>query len=757
MKPIGTPVHVSYRTCPLCEASCGLKVERSGDSARVTGDVHNPFSRGYMCPKGNSLIRSDSDPDRLRKPLIRDRKTGVRRPVEWDEAFQFIADGLETALKGGAPDRLAFYYGTGVSHSIASVYYPVLCSAIPTNNLFGSSTVDQAPKQIACAMMYGHPMSVPIPDIDHCRDFMIIGANPAESNGSLFTAPGLLNRLRRLRQRGGRIVVVDPVFTRTAEVADEHVAIRPAADAHFLAGMIHTLFAEELVRPGRLEEHVEGLETLRAVFSPFSPEYVSDACGIPAPVIRRLARDIAASPAAAVYGRLGSTTHAFGTLASWMIDLVNILTGNLDRRGGVMFPLAAVGQANSRRPVAKGPYPVYGPPTRVRGAPAISIVRGYERPAVTLAEEIEEPGRGQIRALITVGSNPVLTRPNGRRLARALETLDFMVSIDPYLNETTRFADIVLTSPPDHAKEHYPTIPMQWTTRNFAKWSERSRPLQPDEMCDSEIYLRLTGILKGLGAHCDPWQADDAIIANLVEDAVREDGGCLQGRDAGAILAELGDERGPGRIVDFLLRTGPFGDAFDPEQRGLTLAKLRAQAHGIDLGALQERIPQVLMTATGKIELAPPPLVDDLKRLKEPPADSRLVLIGRRHLKSNNSWMHNVDALMLGQDRWTLRIHPVDAAERGIEDGGVAIVSNMQGNIEIKVEISEDILQGVVSVPHGFGHIDPHTELNRARLSPGGNVNELVPDTIHEPLSGNAILSGIPVDVAAIPVSKGNA
>lgn len=741
MKPIGSQVHVSYRTCPLCEASCGLKIERSEDSARVTGDIHNPFSRGYMCPKGNSLVRSDSNPDRLRKPLLRNRKTGERRSVGWDEAFQFIADGLEPIVKGDDPDRLAFYYGTGVSHSIASVYYPVLCGAVTTRNLFGSSTVDQAPKQIACALMYGHPMSVPIPDIDHCGHFMIIGANPAESNGSLFTAPGLLNRLRRLRQRGGRIVVVDPVFTKTAEVADEHIAIRPAADAHFLAGMIHTLLAEGLVRLGRLHEHVEGLERLGYLFSPFSPDHVSDACGIPAPVIRRLAREIAASPAAAVYGRLGSTTHAFGTLASWMIDLVNILTGNLDRRGGVMFPLAAVGHANSRQPLAKGPYPVYGPPTRVRNAPAISIVRGYERPAVTIAEEIEEPGTGQIRALVTVGSNPVLTRPNGQRLARALETLDFMVSIDPYLNETTRFADIVLPSPPDHAKEHYPTIPMQWTTRNFAKWSERSRPLHRDEMCDSEIFLRLTGILKGLGAHCDPWQTDDMIVADLVEGAIREDGGrLLHGRDAGAILAELGDERGPGRIVDFLLRTGPYGDAFDPEKPGLTLAKLRAEEHGIDLGALQERIPQVLMTAGGSIELAPAELVADLERLKEPRPSSRgLLLIGRRDLKSNNSWMHNVDALMLGRDRCTLRIHPDDAAKHDLEDGVIAVVSNTQGRMEIKVEVSADIRPGVVSIPHGFGHIDPQTELSRARLTPGGNVNELVPDTIHEPLSGNAI------------------
>ena len=270
-------------------------------------------------------------------------------------------------------------------------------------------------------------------------------------------------------------------------------------------------------------------------------------------------------------------------------------------------------------------------------------------------------------------------------------------------------------------------------------------------MCDSEIYLRLTGILKGLGAHCDPWQTDDMIVTDLVKSAVLEDGGCLHGRDTGTILAELGDERGPGRIVDFLLRTGPYGDAFDPGKLGLTLAKLRAEEHGIDLGALRERIPQVLMTASGNIELAPPQLVDDLKRLREPPADSRgLVLIGRRDLKSNNSWMHNVDALMLGRDRCTLRIHPNDAAKRGLEDGGVAVVSNTQGRMEIRVEISADIRPGVVSIPHGFGHIDPQTELSRARLAPGGNVNELVPDTIHEPLSGNAILSGIPVDVYAL-------
>ncbi|MCW1432286.1 molybdopterin-dependent oxidoreductase [Novosphingobium sp. JCM 18896] len=747
--------NIAYRTCPLCEATCGLRIEQTHTGTRVTGDSRDPMSRGYLCPKGASLVRSDEDRDRIEQPLIRDRASGERRAASWEEAFHLIDRALKPIREGGDPDALAFYYGSGIAHTIANVYYGLLAGSMPTNNLFGSSTVDQAPKQVACALMFGHPMSIPIPDIDHGDYLLILGANPAQSNGSLFTAPGLANRIRRLRQRGGRVVVVDPRRTDTAEIADEHVFIRPAGDALFLAGMLNTLFAEQLVNLREATPHVESLAELQKCLEAFTPERVAQACGVPAPTIRRLARDIAAAPSAAVYGRLGTTTQEFGTLASWMIDLVNILTGNLDRRGGVMFPLAAVAQANSRLLGRQLPHRLFGPPTRVRGAPSVSIVRGFERPAVTLAEEIETPGRGRIRALITVGANPVLTRPNSARLKHALTSLDFMVSIDPYLNETTRFADVLLPSPPDLAKEHYPATYMQWSTRNQARWTPRSRPLRENERCDSEIYLRLANILRGAGADADPWDLDQSYVESLVDEAISQEGHRLFGRARDDILAQLGPRRGVQRILDFYLRSGPYGDAFESGRDGLTFTALENATHGIDLGPLQPRLPEILSTPSGKIELAPDVLVDDLARLSE--ALDRhvdgLLLVGRRHMRSNNSWMHNVDSLMRGKDRCTLQINPVDAAMRGVESGDIARVSNDLGELLIEVEETETIMPGVISIPHGFGHDDPETRMDRAKLRPGGNVNLLVPDDGCDPLSGNAILSGVEVEVTlAAPV-----
>ncbi|MHA3791187.1 molybdopterin-dependent oxidoreductase [Sphingomonas sp. YL-JM2C] len=744
--------HVAYRTCPLCEATCGLRIERHGSRAHVVGDLRDPMSRGYLCPKGASLVRSDEDPDRIDLPLIRDRGTGERRAVSWDEAFDAIERGLAPIREGGDPDALAFYYGSGIAHTVANLYYGTVAGALPTRNLFGSSTVDQAPKQVACGLMFGHPMTIPIPDIDHSDYLLILGANPAQSNGSLFTAPGLANRIRRLRQRGGRVVVVDPRFTDTAEIADEHVFIQPAADAFLLAGMLNTLFAERLTKLGSVGPHVRGLAELEACLQPFGPEQVAERCGVPAQTIRRLAREIAASPSAAVYGRLGTTTQAFGTLVSWMIDLVNILTGNLDRRGGVMFPLAAVGQANSRLVGRQVAHQLFGPVTRVRGAPSVSIVRGFERPAVTLAEEIENPGVGQIRALITVGANPVLTRPNSARLEKALASLDFMISIDPYLNETTRFADVLLPSPPDLAKEHYPSTYMQWATRNQARWTPRSRPLRENERCDSEIYLRLANILLGAGPQADPWNLDQKVIEGMVRDAVSTEGHRLFGRDPDEILDQLAPRRGVQRILDFYVRSGPYGDCFMAGREGLSFAALEASPHGLDLGPLQPRMPEIISTESGKVELAPALLVEDLGRLATAlrHVSDGLLLIGRRHMRSNNSWMHNVDSLMRGEDRCTLQINTRDAARHGLQSGSLARVSNDQGELLIIAEVTDAIMPGVVSIPHGYGHNDPDTRMGRARRVPGSNVNLLVPDEDCDPLSGNAILSGIEVKVMPV-------
>ncbi|MES2481116.1 MAG: molybdopterin-dependent oxidoreductase, partial [Pseudomonadota bacterium] len=542
------PIHVAHRTCCFCEAVCGLRIEfRDGVPAHIRGDELDPSSRGYICPKGAAVARSDADPDRLRLPMARNRASGRHTEISWEEAFARVEEGF-SRIDRRDPDSFALYYGTGIVHGAGYYYLPALAQAIPTQNIFSTSTVDQAPKQVACALMFGHPNSIPIPDIDRCNHLVIIGANPLQSNGSMMTAPGVANRLRRLRQRGGKIVVIDPLRTATAELADQYMPIKPATDVFLLAGMIHTLIEERLVRLGSLQEHVANLDQIAPAFSRFSPEVVSSVCGVPAAFIRTLAHETATRQAAAVYGRIGTTTQAFGTLASWMIDLVNILAGNLDQVGGMMFPKAAVGQYNSRIGRMRGSLEVFGPKTRVGGRPSINISRGFERPVVSLAEEIETAGAGQIRSLLTIGCNPVLTIPNGARVAKALDSLDFMVSVDPYINETTRFADVILPPEGDLAKQQYPSTYYQRSTRNVARWSPRSRPLAPHERSETEIYLRLASALRGDNAA--PSLVDEHFIATLVEQWVLSAKGELPHLDGRKILEQLGDRSGIPRVID---------------------------------------------------------------------------------------------------------------------------------------------------------------------------------------------------------------
>lgn len=745
----------SFRTCPLCEACCGVELTDGPDGLRVRGDEHDVLSRGFICPKGTALERADNDPERLRLPLVRDRATGKRREVSWDEAFDCIERGLKPVLERGDPDALAFYYGTGAAHAAGSIYYQTLTTTLPTRNRYSSSTVDQAPKHIACARMFGHPMTIPIPDIDHCEYLLVLGANPLVSNGSLFTAPGMPDRFRALRKRGGRIVVVDPIKTRTAREADEHIALRPGTDALFLAAMVHVIFRENLAAMQRLEPHVLGVDIVRGAVQPFSPERVAAKCGVSAETIMRQARDLAAASRAAVYGRIGTTCQEFGTTTSWLVDVLNIVTGNLDRRGGAMFPKAAVAQANSQVRAARKGHAAWGPPTRVRGLPSVDLLGGFERPAICLAEEIETPGNGQIRAFITMGCNPVLSVPDGPRLARALEKLDFMVSFDPYLNETTRYADVVLPSPGDLAKFHYPVAMMQWATRNVAKWSGRSRPLHPDERCDQEILLRLINIVSGRGAKADIDELDDRIFDGSIRRLVRTAGAEFEGGDENEIRRAFDGRRGVERMIDLQLRTGPYGDKLGRIPDGLSLARLEASPHGVDLGPLQPRLPEVLRTPSQKIEMAPGEFVADLDRLAAfmaRPAEG-LVLIGRRDLRSHNSWLHNIDDLMRGKPRCTLQINPADAKSRQLADGSKAILSSALSSIEVDVEVTETVMPGVVSLPHGWGHVDGDTGLTRARQSPGVNGNVIISTGLFDPLSGNAALNGVAVRVAPLAIA----
>jgi len=739
-----------YRICPFCEATCGLALEVEGREVKsVRGDAADVLSRGFVCPKGAALVQLDRDPDRLRQPLV--RRGGKLVPASWDEAFAEVEQRLMPIIAARGNDGVGVYLGNPTVHNISlGLYGQVLLRTLRTRNIYSASTVDQMPKQLSSGLMFGGFLSIAVPDIDRCDYLLMLGANPLDSNGSLWTVPDFPARLRQMRQRGGRCVVVDPRRTRTAQAADEHLFIRPGTDAFFLAALVHALFDEDLVGPGTLAAHVNGVDDVRAAVATFSPEAVAARCDIPAATIRGVARELAAAPRAAVYGRIGTCTQEFGTAASWLVDVCNVLTGNLDRAGGAMFPLAAAFAANSHGRKGVGRGVVTGRRhSRVRGAPEVM----GEFPAACLAEEIETPGPGQIRALFTVAGNPVLSTPNGARLARALESLEFMVSLDIYLNETTRHADVILPGHSPLEESHFDFAFNQFSCRNTARFSPPVFAPERDGPAEWQTLLRLAGIVTGQGAGADIDTLDTLVITSQIERAVGDASSPVHGRDTGELLDALEPRRGPERLVDFALRSGPYGDGFGVNADGLSLAKLEANPHGVDLGPLSPRIPEILRTASGKIELAPTALVADLERaralLGHGQGHDGLVLVGRRHLRSNNSWMHNLPLLAGGRPRCTLLINPNDAQRLGLVDGGMARVRSRAGTVEVQVEQTADIMPGVVSLPHGWGHDLEGARLEVARRQPGVNSNLLADEYALDPLSGNAVLNGIPVSVEA--------
>ncbi len=737
-----------YATCPLCEATCGLELTIKDDRiVSIRGDDDDVFSHGFICPKGATLKELDEDPDRVRTPLL--RRNGSFEPVSWDEAFAEIDRRLGPILEQHGRDALGVYVGNPSAHNLSAVLYGrVLLKALGTKNIFTASTVDQMPKQVSAGLMFGAGLSVPIPDIDRTDFMLILGANPLASNGSLLTAPDMRGRLRAVKERGGKVVVVDPRRSRTAEEASEHLFIRPGMDSLLLFAIVHTIFEEGLESLGELAEHCNGLDELRSLAEPFSPEAVAAPTGIEADRIRSLAGEIAAAERAAVYGRIGTCTQEFGTLASWLVDVVNVVTGNLDREGGAMFPLAAAGQTNSS-----------GEPGRGRGLSLgrwQSRVRGLdeafgELPVAAMAEEIETEGEGQIKALVTLAGNPAVSTPNSGRLDRALESLELMVCIDVYVNETTRHADVILPGPSPLRRSDYPLAFYQLSLRNIANYSPPALEPPADVPDEWRTLLRLTGIATGQGPDADIEALDAFVAGELVRREVGKAGNRLEGRDADEILAEINAYSGPERLLELMLRAGPYGDRFGEDPEGLTMAKLEESPHGIDLGPLRPRIPEMLRTPSGRIELAPEPIVADIPRLREVLArtpNGQMVLIGRRQLRSNNSWMHNIPRLVRGPARCTAHVHPDDASRLGLDDGASARVTSRAGSVEVPVEVTDAIMPGVVSIPHGWGHDLDGVQLSVASEHAGVNSNILADELEMDPLSGNAVLNGIPIELA---------
>ncbi|WP_406446623.1 molybdopterin oxidoreductase family protein [Streptomyces sp. NBC_01613] len=735
----------ALRICPLCEATCGLTLTIEG--TRVTGargDREDVFSKGFICPKGASFGAVDGDPDRLRTPLV--RKDGELREATWAEAFDAVAAGLRPVVERYGPNSVGVVLGNPNVHTMAGALYPpVLLAGLGTRSVFTASTVDQMPKHVSSGLLYGDANAIPVPDLDHTDHLLLIGANPLESNGSLCTAPDFPGKLKALKARGGTLTVIDPRRTRTAKLADRHLAIRPGTDALLLAAMTYVLFEEGLVDPGELTPHLQGLDELREAVRDFTPEAVAAACDVDAGVTRALARELAAAPTAAVYGRIGSCTVPYGTLGSWLVDVLNILTGNLDRPGGALFPQAAT----DRTPRPAGPshgFTLGRWHSRVSQHPE---AKG-ELPLSALAEEIDtattegEP----VRALIAVAANPVLSAPDGDRLDKALDSLDFMVSVDPYLNETSRHAHVVLPPPPPSQSPHHDFAFNTLAVRNQVRYNRPAVPLEPGRMAETEILARLT--LAATGMHgTDPSAVDELVIGQTLGKAVKDPHSPVHGRDPKEVAAQLTGVSGPERRLDMMVRLGPYGDGFGVRPDGLSLERMLAHPHGIDLGPLRSRLPQPLKTRSGKVELLPQPIVDDLPRLRRALDElpDGLVLVGRRHLRSNNSWMHNVPALTGGTNRCTLHIHPEDAERLGVRDGAAVRVKGAGGEVTAPAEVTDGVRPGVVSLPHGWGHNRPGTRMSHAATDPGVNVNQLLDGSLLDPLSGNAVLNGVPVEI----------
>ena len=733
----------ALRICPLCEATCGLTLTIDDTLGRVTGargDADDVFSAGFICPKGASFAELDGDPDRLTRPMV--RRDGVFTEVTWDEAFAVVAERLGAVLAEHGGRSVGVYVGNPNAHTVAgALYAPLVSRALGTRNVFTASTLDQMPKQVAQGYLFGNPFAFTVPDLDRTDHLVIIGANPLVSNGSLATAADFGGKLKALRRRGGRLTVIDPSRTRTAALADKHLAPRPGTDAALMFAVVHVLFDEGLVAAEL--SGVTGVGTVRELAAGFAPETVETHCGVAAQDIRELARELAGAPTAVVYGRIGTSTVEFGTLGSWLLDVLNTLTGNLDSPGGAMFPMPAAGAAP--RPARPGRGFRTGRwHSRVSGYPEAAS----ELPAAALAEEIDTPGDGQIAALITIAGNPVLSAPDGRRLSGALDSVGFMLSVDPYLNETTVHADVILPPPPPSQSPHFDFLLSNVAVRNTARYTPPVLPLADGRPSEADILSKIALIVYGLGPQADPTLADDQVITATLTKEIADDDSPVAGRDIDELIAMLPSGPGYERRLDLMLRLGPYGDAFGANPGGLNLDALKAAPHGIDYGPLQPRLPEVLRTASGTVELAPEAVVADVARLQQSldRDPDELVLIGRRHLRSNNSWMHNLPALAGGTNRCTLQIHPDDAARLGL--GETAVVKGAGGELVVPVEVTSGIRRGVVSLPHGWGHGQDGTRQSVADTQPGVNVNQLYDGTALDPLSGTAVLNGLPVQVS---------
>jgi anaerobic selenocysteine-containing dehydrogenase len=701
-------------TCTLCDATCGILVDVDGDRVTgVRGDPDDPISRGYVCPKVVAMQDLHHDPDRLRRPLV--REGSEFREASWEEAIAIAGDGLARVRKEHGNDALAVYQGNPTAHNLGLMTIgQIALRTLGTKNMYSAATTDTVPHMRAAYEMFGSVLYMPVADLDRTDVFLCVGANPIVSNGSVMTAPDVKRRFRELRARGGKLLVVDPRRTETSALADEHTFLRPGTDALFFFALLHVVFAEKLEKSGgRIAPWLGGEGKLRELAARFSPERVADATGVSPDVVRHIARTFANARRAACHVRVGTCHQEHATLVSWLAWSLAAVTGNLDSEGGLMWSTPAADVPGFASTIGVGGHGKFA--SRVRKLPETND----ELPIATRAHEIETPGPGQVRALLTSAGNPALSAPNGARLERALASLDFMVSIDHYLNETTRLANVIL--PPCSAlqRPHYDLALNVFSVENSAKWVDPIVPRGPDDREDHEIVLDLVLRLR-FGASARTRAMARAAIGRVID---------------------------PERIVDLALRTGPYGGS----RGGMSVEALRRSPHGVSFGPLVPRLPGLLRSPRWRIDLAPRAFVAEVDALEAtldrptPP----MVLIGRRQLRSNNSWLHNSQRLVKGPPRCVLLVNPDDAARLSLRDGGRARVASSRGEVEVTVAVTDEMMPGVVSLPHGWGHHRPGARTSVASAHAGVSINDLTDETRLDRLTGSAAFSALPVDVTA--------
>lgn len=743
------------RSCPTCEACCGLVLEVDDTAQKILsvhGDPHDPRSQGYVCAKSQAFKYIHDDPERLRTP-VRKTADGDWEAITWDEAYAEIAEKLNAIRAESGKDAIALYVGNPTGHIVScQLYLQGLMQSLGTERFFSAGTVDQHPQQMGSFVLYGEEWKFPIPDTDRTDYFIIMGANPMVSQGSLMSAPDIESRLKAIRARGGKIVVLDPRYTETAEQADQHIYIRPGTDAFMLMAFINEMFAKDLITPGHLDGLIDGIEDLRAAVWDYTPESTAKLTGIEPQVLRQLVAEYCAANTGAAYGRIGLCTQEYGTLASWLVDVVSLLAGKLDVPGGMMFP----------RPPTSAPGPGT-PDTSEHWGRWVSRVRGFpetcgELPANLMAEEITAPGDDKVRALVTICGNPVLSVPNGKEIREALKTLDFMVALDIYINETSSQADIILPSTTQAEQSNYDLTFTGTSGRNFANYTPKLFEPENNLQTMGEALCEITAGLNGISAA----DMDNFMFEGTLERVITQSAAIGRELDADAIRAEYADQPGWERMIDIMLRNGPYGDGFNAEsEQGLSLAKLRTLGGNVDLGALETQLPEQLKTEGQRIRLMHPLITGEFARIAKAFSetssvqeiaqdDHNMLLIGRRHIRDMNSWLHNIKQYVRGKDRCTMIIHRSDADRLGLTDGGLALVRSKVGESNVPVEVSDDIMPGVVSIPHGFGHIYNDSQQSLANdQAPGISCNDLIDHEALDTASGTSVVNGARVQIYA--------